>query len=115
MGAGTAFEAALIAVQQIDVRERFKLDQELMVHILTERVGFDHDVKVAAEDQDLAAFTVANARIGDLAFLTVTQLAESVCQATGSEDIPFSRCSSNEQVPEGEYGAPRRTDSLPGS
>jgi len=104
-GAGTAFEAALIAVERIDAPERFKPDQELMVRTLTEQVDTDHEVRGAAEEEDLAAFTVANARLGALAFFMATQLAEPVCRATGAEDIPFSLCSSNEQVPGGEYGA----------
>ncbi len=104
-GAGTAFEAALIAVERIDAPERFKPDQELMVRTLTEQVDTDHEVRGAAEEEDLAAFTVANARLGALAFFMATQLAEPVCRATGPEDIPFSLCSSNEQVPGGEYGA----------
>ena len=108
-GSGTAFEAALIAVEQLDAPDRFKPDQELMVRTLTEQVIIDHQVRDAAEDEDLAAFTVANARIGALAFFMATQLAEPVCRATGPEDIPFSLCSSDEQVLGGEYGAGLKT------
>ncbi len=104
VGAGTAFEAALTAVEQINPPERFKADQELMVQTLTEQVSHDHDVRSAAESYDLAGFTIANARLTELAILMAAQLPESVCRATEPQDLPFTLCSSNEQIPGGEYG-----------
>jgi len=104
-GAGTAFEAALTAVEQIDAPERFKADQAFMVQTLTELVSYDHDVRSAAEAYNLAGFAIANARLTELAILMATQLPESVCRATEAEDLPFSLCSSNEQIPGGQYGA----------
>ena len=88
-GAGTAFEAALTAVEQIDAPERFKADQELMVQTLTEQVSNDHDVRSAAEAYNLAGFAIANARLAELSILMATQLPESVCRATEAQDLPF--------------------------
>lgn len=84
-GAGTAIEGALAAIEQIDAPDRFKTDQELMVQTLTEQVSYDRDVRSAAGARDLAGFAIA-------------RLSEP-------EDFPFSFCSSNEQIPGGQYGA----------
>lgn len=104
-GAGTAFEAALAAVEQIDAPERFKADQDLMVQTLTELITYDHDVRSAAEDQDLAEFAISNARLAELSIFMATQLQESVCRSIEPEDFPFSLCNPNEQIPGGQYGA----------
>ena len=108
-GAGTAIEGAYEAVEPIIAPERFKTDQELMVRTLAEMISHDRDIGRAAENQDLAGFIVANARMGELSFLMATELTESVCRATEPPDAPFSLCNPNEESPGGEYGAELKT------
>ena len=42
-------------------------------------VGYDHDVGQAVENQDLPAFAVANARMGEAAGLMALQLSAILC------------------------------------
>jgi hypothetical protein len=56
------------------------------------------------ENQDLPAFAVANARMGETGGLMALQLSAALCSATDAPDQPFSFCSSNELLPGGQYG-----------
>ena len=103
-GAGSAFEGALRAVEQIDPPQRFQEDHQLMLQAMAKMVEYDHDVGEAVENQDLSAFAVANARMGETGGLMALQLSAALCPATNAPDQPFSFCSSNELLPGGQYG-----------
>jgi len=103
-GAGSAFEPALRAVEQIDPPQRFQADHQLMLEAMAKMVGYDHDVGRAVENQDLPAFAVANGRMAETAGLMIRQLSADLCPATNAPDLPFSFCKSNEPLPGGEDG-----------
>jgi len=103
-GAGSAFEGALRAVEQIDPPQRFEGDHQLMLQAMVKMVGYDHDVGRAVENQDLPAFAVANGRMAETGGLMVLQLPAVLCSATNAPDAPFSFCTSNELLPGGQYG-----------
>ena len=103
-GAGSAFEGALRAVEQIDPPQRFQGDHQVMLQAMAKMVSYDHDVGRAVENQDLPAFAVANARMGETGGLMALQLSADLCPATNAPDQPLSFCSSNELLPGGQYG-----------
>ena len=76
-----------------------------MIQRMAEVVVYDVDIGRAAENEDLAAFTVANARMGQTAVLMGLQLSDAVCHATEPPDLPFSFCDPSRTLPGGEYGA----------
>ena len=103
-GAGSAFEGALRAVEKINPPQRFQGDHQLMLLAMAKMVGYDHDVGRAVDNQDLPAFAVANARMGETGGLMALQLSANLCPATDAPDQTFSFCSSNELLPGGQYG-----------
>ena len=103
-GAGSAFEGAYQAVKQLDPPPRFQADHDLMIQSMAEVVVYDEDVGRAAENQDLAAFTVANARMGQTIGLMALQLSDAVCHVTEPPDLPFTFCDPSRTLPGGEYG-----------
>ena len=103
-GAGSAFEGALQAVEQIDPPQRFQREHQLMLEAMTRMVGYDHDVGKALDDQDLPGFAVANAKMGEAGGLMALQLSADLCSATDPPDRAFSFCGSGEALPGGEYG-----------
>ena len=103
-GAGSAFEGALRAVEKIDPPQQFQGDHQLMLLAMAKMVGYDHDVGRAVDNQDLPAFAVANARMGETGGLMALQLSANLCPATDAPDQPFSFCTSNELLPGGQYG-----------
>ena len=103
-GAGSAFEGALRAVEQIDSPKRFQDDHQVMMQAMVRMVEHDHDVGRAVENQDLPAFAVANGRMAETAGRMALQLSAVVCSATNAPDQPFSFCNSNELLPGGQYG-----------
>jgi len=103
-GAGSAFEGAYQAVEQIKPPPRFQADHDLMLQEMAKMVGYDYDVGRAAENQDLAGFTVANARMGVTGGLMGLQLSDALCPATTPPDLPFSFCNPGRTLPGGEYG-----------
>ena len=105
-GAGTAFVGALRSIEEMIPPARFQEDHQIMVQALTELVAIDSDVGAAVENQDLAAFAIANARLTESALLLLSRLDPRVCSATEAADFPFQLCDSfRETVPGGDYGA----------
>ena len=103
-GAGSAFEGALRAVEQITPPQRFQGDHQVMLQAMAKMVEYDHDVGRAVDNQDLPAFAVANGRMAETVGLMALQLSAVVCLATNAPDQPFSFCNSNELLPGGQYG-----------
>lgn len=104
-GAGTAFIGALQAIEEINPPVRFQEDHQIMVETLSAHVAVDRDVGTAVENQDLAGFAIANARLSENSLLMGSQLDPRVCRATGPVDQPFDLCDFfSETVPGGDYG-----------
>ena len=103
-GAGSAFEGAYHAVKQLKLPPRFEADHDLMIESMAKVLVYDEDVGHAAENQGLAGFTVANARMGQTIGLMSLQISDVVCRATDPPDVPFTLCDPSRTLPGGEYG-----------
>ena len=104
-GAGSAFDGAYQAVQQIKPPQAFQADHELMLQAMAKIVGYDNDVGKAAENQGMVGFTLAETRMAGTGGQMGLQLSDAVCRATVAPDFPFSLCDPDRSLPGGEYGA----------
>ena len=105
-GAGTAFDGALQALEEIDPPAQFQEDHQIMVETLSAHVAIDREIGDAVENQDLAAFAIANARLTESSILMASRLDPRVCNATMAADLPFRLCDFfSETVPGGDYGS----------
>ena len=85
-GAGTAFDATLVALEKLEPPQRFEADHELLVSSTREVVSHDKAVGQSVVDQDLTAFVLANVAMGQASARGTLALSKPVCEALNSHE-----------------------------
>ena len=102
-GAGTAYDATLGAIEELDPPNRFVTDHDRMLRGLRDLVALDQTIGRSLATEDLEAFVLGNSGLGEANKLMSLELSPDVCEAAVGH---YSyRCDRPDPLPGGEYGS----------
>ena len=102
-GAGTAYDATLEAIEQLDPPQRFRADHDRMLQGIRDLLALDRTIGGSLASQDLETFVLSNSGLGETNSLMQLDLHPAVCRAVSTEDN--SRCNRADPMPGGAYGS----------
>ena len=105
-GVGTAFAEEAAAIEKLRPPPRYSADHQVLLTRVQEWLSLDREVGEAVANEDVTAFAVANAALGQATMRAALRLSVDVCNAlnVSDDEVAARACMRPDEGEGGDYG-----------